>query len=382
MHIEPFEIDIAADALADLRDRLARTRWPDPAPARPWAQGTDTSFLRQFLHHWADGFDWSHQQSRLNEYDHFRAASDLGRIHFVHKRAANGDGLPIIITHGWPSTFVELLPLVPLLTDPASHGIDGPAFDVILPSLPGYAFSERADRAVTTRDTAQVWHQLMRQLGYRRYAAAGGDFGAAVTTFMALGDPNAMMGIHLTNLENAPYTGPGSPPLSAEEQAYIDAGEEWTRREGGYKAIQATRPQTIAYALNDSPAGMAAWILDKWRSWSDCGGDLEETFSPDFLLTMLTIFWVTGSISTSMRDYIDNRAAGTYSLGPDDHVEVPTAFAVFDNHHVEEPTPPRRWVERAYAVRRWTPMPRGGHFAPAEQPGLVARDIAGFFADG
>jgi pimeloyl-ACP methyl ester carboxylesterase len=220
----------------------------------------------------------------------------------------------------------------------------------------------------------------MRGLGYERYAAQGGDFGAGVATLMALDDPEPMLGIHLSTLEMSPYTGPGSRPLSEAERAYVEQLRRWEEAEGGYKAIQSTKPQTLGYGLNDSPAGLAAWILEKWRSWADTGGDLETRFSRDFLLATVTLYWVTQTVTSSMRDYVDNRWFGV-ALGPEDFVAVPTAIAVFTEHFVSEGTPPREWAERLYDLRRWTPMPSGGHFAAAEEPELLARDIAAFFAD-
>jgi len=275
---------------------------------------------------------------------------------------------------------VELLGLVPLLTDPAAHGIDGPAFDLVLPSLPGYGFSERPARTgVNYRYVAGLWHRLMRSLGYERYGAGGGDFGAGVATLMALDEPDRVIGVHLSNLELPPYTGPGSRPLSDAERAFLDDNARWASVERGYSAIQSTKPQTLGYGLTDSPAGLAAWILEKWRTWTDSGGDLDRRFGRDFLLTMVTIYWATRSITPSMRDYADNRWHGV-TLGPDDVVGVPTAVAVFDHEFAPEGTPPREWAQRLYRLTRWTPMPRGGHFAPAEEPELLARDIAAFFA--
>ena len=236
---------------------------------------------------------------------------------------------------------------MPLLTDPRAHGIDGPAFDVVIPSLPGYGFSERPHRTgVTTRYTAGLWHHLMRGLGYERYGAGGGDFGAGVTTFMALENPAPMLGIHITTSEVSPYHGPGSRPLTDAESAFLEATRRWEDSERGYSAIQSTKPQTLAYGLNDSPAGLAAWILEKWRSWTDSGGDLDSRFSRDFLLTMVTLYWVTQSITTSMRDYFDNRWSAV-PLGPDDRVAVPTAIAGFDNHFVPEGEAPREWWSAA-----------------------------------
>ncbi len=296
--IEPFTIEIDDETLDDLALRLHRTRWPDPSPAPPWDQGTDLGFLRRLCPYWSDRFDWRAQEREMNRWAHFRAELDGVQVHFIHERAVDGSGIPLILSHGWPSCFVELLPLVPLLTNPAAHGLDGPAFDVVLPSLPGYGFSQRPARTgVTYRYVARLWHRLMRTLGYERYGAGGGDFGSGVATFMALDDPDPLIGLHLTNLELSPYTGPGSRPLSKAEQVYLEQAERWDQTERGYTAIQSTKPQTLGYALNDSPAGLAAWILEKWRSWSDSHGDLETRFSPDFLLTIVTLFWVTESIT-------------------------------------------------------------------------------------
>src|SRR5947209_17578207 len=210
----------------------------------------------------------------------------------------------------------------------------------------------------------------MRGLGYERYGAQGGDFGAGVATFMALDDPAPMIGLYLSNLEIPPWTGPGSRALSAAERAYLAQNQRWAEKERGYSAIQSTRPQTLGYGLNDSPAGLAAWILEKWRSWTDSGGDPVRHLSRDFLLTLLTLYWVTQTITSSMRDYYDNRWCGV-ALGPDDRVKVPTGIGVFPNQFVPEGEPPREWAERLYDVRRWTPMPSGGHFAPMEEPELV-----------
>jgi pimeloyl-ACP methyl ester carboxylesterase len=378
----PFSIQIEAEVLSDLRERIQRTRWPDQAPGAAWEQGTDLKYLKELLAYWAGEFDWRAQERRLNAASQFVAVLDGVNIHFVHERAKSGSGIPLILTHGWPSTFAELLPLVPLLTDPGAHGIHGPAFDVVIPSLPGYGFSQRpAQACVNYRHVAGLWHRLMRGLGYERYGAQGGDFGAGVATFMALNSPAPMIGVHLSNLEIAPYDGPGARPLSAAEKAYRERNEAFWQDEYGYKAIQSTKPQTLGYGLNDSPAGLAAWILEKWRSWSDSRGDLDERLSRDFLLTTVTLYWVTQTITTSMRDYFDNdNRRFRVILGPQDFVDVPTGVAVFASNFVDEGAPPREWAERLYNVRQWTPMPSGGHFAAVEEPELLARDIVAFFA--
>lgn len=381
MHIATFTISVADDVLSDLRTRIRNTRWPAQAPGTAWAQGTDVGYLKGLLEYWADGFDWRAAERRLNTFRHFRAGLHGIHLHFVHERAREGNGIPLILSHGWPSSFVELLPLVPLLTNPRAHGIDGPAFDVVIPSMPGYGFSDRPAQA-NYRTVALLWHELMQGLGYERYAAGGGDFGSGVTTLMALEDPGRMIGIHLTTMEADlwPPVGEGMRPLTEAERTYLAQVRRWDESERGYSAIQSTRPQTLGYALNDSPAGLAAWILDKWRAWSDCGGDLDRRFSRDFLLTLLTLYWTTETITLSMRDYYDNRWHRA-ELPPGARVGVPVGFANFDNNFVSEGNLPREWVERLYHVRRWTPMASGGHFAAAEEPDLLARDIAAFFAE-
>jgi pimeloyl-ACP methyl ester carboxylesterase len=349
--VEPFTIDLD---LGDLRERIGRTRWPPPAPGEPWAQGTDLDDLRTLLSEWAER-DWEQRQRELNELPHFRAELDGLRIHFVHVR---GGGTPLILTHGWPSAFVEMLPLVPLLE----------GFDLVIPSLPGYGFSDRPPRPHTTRDTAALWHRLMRGLGYERYGAHGTDFGSAVATFMAIQGP--LLGLHLSNLDVAPYT---DQPLTDAERRYQQDVEKWDAVERGYSAIQSTRPQTVAYGLTDSPAGLAAYIYEKWRAWSD---DVARSV----LLDVLTIFWATRTIGPSMRDYVDNRWSNA-PIGPDERADVPTALAVFDRMRAYEGTPPREWAERLYDLRRYTRMSRGGHFAAAEAPELLAQDIREFFRE-
>jgi pimeloyl-ACP methyl ester carboxylesterase len=380
VHVAPFSIRLDDQTLSDLRSRIGATRWPDAAPGVAWSQGTDLAYLRDLLAYWANGFDWREQERRLNGFHQFRAEIDGVRLHFVHERARRGEGIPLILTHGWPSTFAEYLPLVPLLTDPQEYGIGGPAFDVVIASLPGYGFSERPTRTgVTSRYIARLWHALMRGLGYEKYGAQGGDFGAGVTTYMALDDPAAMLGIHLSTPEVPPYTGPDARPLSAHESEYVAQNDRWAAAERGYSAIQSTKPQTLGYALNDSPAGLAAWIVEKWRSWTDSHGDPDAHLSREFLLTTITLYWATQTVTPSMRDYYDNRWFAV-PIGPGDHVVVPTAVAMFGNHFIDEGIPPREWFERLYNVRQWTPMPSGGHFAAVEEPELLARDIASFFA--
>ena len=363
LDVEPFEIRVADGLLDDLRDRLARTRWPDPDPVGPWVRGTDIAYLRDLVDYWLTRFDWREREAALNRLPQFTADVDGVRVHFTHLRRG---GTPLLLAHGWPSAFTELLGLVDLLPD----------FDLVIPSLPGYGFSSRPPRC-TTRDVASLFHTMMQGLGYERYAVGGGDFGAAVATYMALSQPERLLGLHLSNLDNAPTP---TTPLTAAEQEFLTATEHWDDTERGYSFIQGTRPQTLSYALTDSPVGLAAWILEKWRLWGDTGGDLESRFDRDFLLELVTLYWVTDTIGTSIRDYADNRVAGTGTLGPDDQVTVRTGIANFHHNFVSEGVLPRTWAERCYAVERFTDMPRGGHFAAAEEPQLLAADIRAFFA--
>ncbi|MDT5237392.1 MAG: hypothetical protein QOF47_3379 [Mycobacterium sp.] len=367
LNVVPYEIDVPDSVLLDLRSRLRASRWPDPAPGPSWSQGTDLDYLRDLVDYWVEKFDWRVQEQRLNTYDHFTTEIDGARIHFVHHRT----GKPaLILTHGWPSTFAEMLPLVDRLS---GH------FDLVVPSLPGYVFSTRPELASMGRaSVAHLWHELMQGLGYARYGACGADFGAGVATYMALEDPARITGIHLSTPELSPYIGPGSTPLSSAEKAYVDHLDRWDETERGYSAIQSTRPQTLGYALADSPVGMAAWLLEKWRAWSDSRGDVDAYFGRDFLLTTITLYWATNSITSSMRDYFDNRWH-TSPIGPGDYVQPPMAMAVFANEFIPEGEPPREWYERLYNVQRWTVFGHGGHFAAVEEPDRLANDIREHF---
>jgi pimeloyl-ACP methyl ester carboxylesterase len=312
--------------------------------------------MRELVAYWRDEFDWRARERRLNTVPQFIAEVDGVRVHFAHLRRG---GTPLVLTHGWPSAFTEPLTLAGRL----------PGFDHVIPSLPGYGFTSRPDES-TTRDVAALWHALMQGLGYERYGAGGGDWGAAVTTYMALAEPDRMLGIHLSALDNAPEP---EPPFTVAEREFMTAVGHWDVTQRGYSTIQSTQPQTLAYGLTDSPAGLAAWIAEKWRSWADPDCPVDR----DFLLELITLYWVTGTIATANRDYIDNYRAGTPRL--DDHVAVRTGIANFHRQRVSEGVLPREWAERSYNVDRFTDMPRGGHFAAAEAPDLLAADIAAFF---
>jgi pimeloyl-ACP methyl ester carboxylesterase len=354
--MERFRIHVADEELDDLRARLRRTRWPDQVPGIGWKQGTELEWLRRLVSYWADDFDWRTWERKLNALDHFTCDG----IHFVHRRAPSGRGVPLILTHGWPSSFLDYLDMLPMLED----------FDVVVPSLPGYGFSPRPlEVGINYRYIAERWHGLMTASGYSRYAAGGGDFGAGVTTFLALAHPESVIGIHLTTLESDLTPNIDDAELSDEEQSFLAVNRNWDATERGYSAIQSTKPQTVGCGLNDSPAGLAAYLGEKWHSWSD------ETPLKEFLCATLTLYWVTQTVTPSMRDYWDNR---WYPVEPA-YVSTPTAFGVFAHQTVPEGEPPRSYLERVYNIQRWTVFPHGGHFAPVEEPAAVAEDMTAFF---
>jgi pimeloyl-ACP methyl ester carboxylesterase len=354
--VEPFRIHVEDAVLDDLRARLRHTRWPDEVPGIGWKQGTELDWLRRLVSYWADEFNWRAWEHRLNAFDQFIWEG----IHFVYQRAASGKGIPLILTHGWPSSFLDYVGMLPMLEQ----------FDVVAPSLPGYGFSSRPPMVgINYRHVSECWQRLMSELGYSRYAAGGYDFGAGVTTFLALDHPESVIGIHLTSLESDVAPSVEDSELSEEERSYVAAVRGWDATERGYSAIQSTKPQTVGYGLNDSPAGLAAYLGEKWRSWSDI------TPPDDFLCATFTLYWVTQTITSSMRDYWDNR---WYPAKPA-YVGTPTAFGVLAHQTVSEGEPPRSYLERVYNIQRWTVFPRGGHFAPVEEPAGVAQDMTAFF---
>ncbi len=376
MDVEPFSVHVPDDVLEDLRSRLRHTRWPEPLPYPGWTAGADLDYLRDLAGYWASSFDWRAQERRLNSFPQFIADVDGQAIHFAHQRGQGPSPFPLVLTHGWPSSFVELLNLVPLLTDPAAHdGDERDSFDVVIPSLPGYAFSSRPRKpgACTARTWANLWARLMTQiLGYPRFGAQGQDIGAAVAISLGADHPDVVAGIHLPGVLTFP---PKDQPLSEEGKAFLARQERFRSLEGAYAHQQGTYPQTLAYGLTDSPIGLAAWIVEKFRSWSDCGGDLERRFTKDELLTNISIYWVTGSINSSFLFYYDSQHDP--ERRPPARIEVPVGVALFPK---ENPvTGPREWAEGAYNIVRWTEMPRGGHFPAAEEPELLAREIREFF---
>ena len=384
MKIEPFHIRVSDEVLADLRDRLWRTRWPDQIVDSGWRYGTNQEYLRELVTYWLEDFDWRAQESALNRLPHFRAEVDGYGLHFIHQRGHGPAPLPLLISHGWPDSFAGFTDIIGPLTDPAAYGGDpADAFDVVIPSLPGYGFSDRPHApGMDVMRVAALFAGLMEGLGYTTYGAQGGDWGAAVSTALATAFPDRVCGIHLNMLIAARPPAGDVAQLTAAEHQLIERFEQFRKDETGYMQIQGTKPQTLAYGLNDSPAGLAAWIVEKFRRWSDCAGDVERRFSKDRLLTNITLYWVTETINSSMRLYYEtmhNPALGADRSGGSStvfKVTVPTAAAIFP---AEIYSPPRHWAERTYNITRWTEMPAGGHFAAMEEPALLVDDIRAFF---
>jgi pimeloyl-ACP methyl ester carboxylesterase len=332
MQIEPFQIAIPDADIDDLRRRIRATRWAPATPAPAWQQGTDSAWLHELAHYWAERFDWREAERKLNLQPQFLAEVDGQRVHFVHRRGVGPGTYPLVITHGWPGSFFEFHALLDRLCDPAAFGCDpADAFDVVVPSLPGFAFSQAPVEAGTSAfQVADRWASLMRGLGYERFGAQGGDLGAGVSIALAARHPEAVDGIHLNFLPSSyePAEGASQTPFTAEEEAYLRQKNEWAALEGGYAHMHATKPQTLAASLNDSPVGLAAWIGEKFRAWSDCGGEIERVFSKDELLTNISLYWYTQSAGTAMQMYWENRLqpmrfADCQRVGP------PVGFASF-----------------------------------------------------
>jgi pimeloyl-ACP methyl ester carboxylesterase len=345
-----------------------------------WDYGANLDYMRELAAYWRDRFDWRVQERRLNELAHFRTELDGLGIHVVHERGRGPRPLPLLITHGWPSTFAEMVKLIPLLTDPAGHGGDAAdSFDVVAPSVPGFGFSDRPlARGMTRSRVAGLWVRLMERLGYRRFAAHANDIGAVISAFIALDHPDRLIALHtLMPGFPRPHVDPAAgPPLSPAEEQFLETQRRWEQEEGGYNRIQETRPQTLAYGLHDSPVALAAWIIEKWRAWTDPRGAPEDHFTRDELLTNVSLYWFTETAHAAARSYYE-RARDPRVVRPDERIRVPTGVAL-TTEAVQRA--PRAWVERRYTdLRHWTEFARGGHFLALEEPELLARDLRVFF---
>jgi epoxide hydrolase len=375
--IKPFKIQVADSVLADLKDRLARTRFPGEIANSNWDYGTNLSYLKELIAYWRDHYDWRAAEKRLNQFDQFTTNIDGLDIHFIHQRSKNPNAMPIAITHGWPGSIVEFTKIIGPLTDPAAHGGNASdSFHVVAISLPGFGFSGKpTERGYSPERIAGIIAKLMARLGYTRYGLQGGDWGSAISRFAALNDASHVAGLHLNFCLAGPPPGakdPNEGVTPAELERLRARQTVFDTEERGYFLEQSTKPQTVGYGLDDSPAGLAAWVVEKFHGWSDSGGNVEQAFTKDELLTNITLYWVTQSATSSARIYYENRRA----TSPQRRVEVPTACAVFPK---EINIPPRRWVEAQYNVTRWTEMPRGGHFAALEEPNLLVDDVRAFF---
>ena len=379
MTIENFKIDLPEAVLADLSRRIDATRWPDEIEGSDWEAGTNLSYMKALAAYWRDGFDWRSQEKALNALPQHRIVLDDLHIHFVHQRGKGPKPLPLIITHGWPGSFAEMVKLIPLLSDPVVHGASPhDAFDVVVPSLPGYGFSDRPrERGMNPKRIAALWARLMAALGYARFGAQGGDWGSAVSSALGLDHADKLVGIHLNYIAGRFLLGGtiNQPQEDAVANEYLAQLRSWWDSEGGYNHQQGTKPQTLSYGLNDSPVGLAAWIIEKFQTWTDCDGDLERVLTRDELLTNVMIYWATETIHSSTRLYYESREQ-PLRLSSTNYVKPPVAVALFPR---EIPMPPRSLAERGYNITRWTTMPRGGHFAAMEQPELLAQDIREFF---
>ncbi len=368
-----FTLTTDPTALDDLRARLRATRWPDAPEDAGWTLGTDLNYLRDLVTYWTDGFDWLAQQAELNRMPHARIeVAGLG-IHYVHARAAAGATsiVPLVLSHGWPDSFWRYSKVIPLLTNPGGHGGNQfDAFDVIVPDMPGYGYSERPAEPLDSIGVAGLWADLMTQLGYERFGAAGGDIGSHVSRYLALDYPERVIAVHRMD-GGLPPAGTDPAKLSPAERTWLDAGSEWSATEGAYMAMHRTKPQTAAFGLTDSPVGLAAWIVEKLRSWSD---DFDSAFTRDDVLTIITMYWLTGTIGSSMRMYNANAAIPPAQLAR--RVEVASGFSIFPGDTV---LAPRAWLERSTNLVYATEPERGGHFAPFEEPELYVRELREFF---
>jgi pimeloyl-ACP methyl ester carboxylesterase len=376
MDIRPFTVNIPQPTLDDLQARLARTRWPDEVDGAGWDYGANLAYMRTLVKYWQTDFDWRRQERAMNALPHFRAQVDGLGVHFIHARGRGPAPMPLLVTHGWPSSFVEMLEIIPLLADPGAHGGDpADAFDVVVPSVPGFGFSDRPGRGMTRSRVAALWARLMEGLGYARYAAHGNDIGAVISGWLAHDAPERLIALH-TMMPSfpSPVIGEDAQPLTDAERAYAEVQARWMREEAGYNAIQETRPQTLAYGLHDSPVGLAAWIVEKWRAWTNPAGDVERYFSRDLLLANVTLYWVSETANAANRSYYE-RAREPRSIT--ERIAVPTGVAL-STEAVQRT--PRERAERGYAdIRRWTEFDRGGHFMAAEEPALLAAELREFF---
>jgi pimeloyl-ACP methyl ester carboxylesterase len=372
--LQPFRLAVEDGAIADLKSRLAHVRWPDEAPEPPWRYGTSVGFMRELVAYWAHGYDWRATEAALNAWPQYTTRIDGIDVHFLHVTGKGPRPTPLLLSHGWPGSILEFMKLIPLLTDPGAHGGDpADAFTVVVPSLPGYTLSFKpGQERRALPQIAVMFDELMQRLGYARYGAQGGDWGSFVTAWLGAHRAERVLGIHLNMLplrrDAAMFANP-----TDEERRYLAELDAFLKEETGYQWIQGTRPQTLAFALSDSPVGLAAWIVEKYRAWTDCDGDPRNALTLDEMLGNISLYWFTGCIGASFWPYYA-RLHGKWPI--DGRIAVPAGYCEFPREILR---PPRASAERVFDIRRWTVMPRGGHFAALEQPAALAREIRAFF---
>lgn len=371
MSIQPFTISISPFVIEDLRERLGRTRWPDEITGSQWDYGTNLAYLKDLCTHWGHGFDWKEQEEALNTFPHFMAPVNGYNLHFLHEKGKGAHSIPLLLIHGFPDSFVRFLKLIPLLIEEGPNGI---SFDVIIPSIPGFGFSQRPSTpGMHTGRVAELFAGLMTRLGYEKFMIHGGDWGSSVSEELAIQFPDRILGMHLMDVPFHHLFSLQPEDMTPKEKEFLQAGQKWRNEEGAYAMLQGTKPQTLAYAVNDSPAGLAAWIIEKFHSWSDCSGDLESTYTRDELLTNCTIYWVTQTAGSAFRLYYERMHHPSKATGK--RTKVPAAFCISARDLVPAP---REFAERFFTIQQWTELPAGGHFAAMEQPQRLAEDLCRF----
>ncbi len=375
----PFTLHVPDADIADLRERLARTRFPDASPGEPWAYGTSVDYMRSLVAYWRDGFDWRTAEAKLNAYPQFKQTKDDIDLHYLHVPGKGPNPIPLLLMHGWPGSVFEFVDFIPRLTDPAAFGGDpADAFTVVAPSLPGYGLSFRpGQKRYGVEEIAAAMVELMASLGYSKFAVQGGDWGGITAGHMASAYADKLIGIHV-NLIAVPRDPKALANPDAEQKAFLANLKGWLDEETGYQWIQGTKPQTLSFALTDSPAGLAAWIVEKFRSWTDCGGDVETALTRDQMLANICFYWFTGAIGSSFYPYYFRKRRG-WPVSVERPATAPTGYAAFPKEMVR---PPRSVAEKTFTnIRRWTVFPRGGHFAAMEQPEALAGDVRAFFRE-
>jgi pimeloyl-ACP methyl ester carboxylesterase len=376
----PFTLHIPDADIADLRERLARTRFPDAAPGDPWAYGASVAYLRELIGYWRDAFDWRAAEAKLNAYPQFKLVKDDIDLHFLHVPGKGPNPRPLLLMHGWPGSVFEFVDFIPRLTDPEIFGGDpADSFTVVAPSLPGYGLSFRpGQKRYGVEEIGDAMVELMSNtLGYGRFAVQGGDWGGITAGYLGASHADRLIGMHV-NLLAVPRDPNAVASPDPEQKAFFAELKHWLDEETGYQWIQGTKPQTLGFALTDSPAGLAAWIVEKFRSWSDCGGDVESALTRDQMLANISFYWFTGAIGSSFYPYYFRKRRG-WPVSPERPATAPTGYAAFPKEMVR---PPRSIAEKSFTnIRRWTEMPRGGHFAAMEQPEALAEDVRAFFRE-